>query len=229
MSYIEIWASALRNSFQDILIGVANFIPNFLAAVVIFLVLWLVAVILGRLVAQIVRVIKLDVALRGAGFDKVVERSGFNLDSGAFLGGLVKWFIIVAALVASLNIIGLKVVSDYLGTIVLSYLPNVIIAALILLVSVVIAEAIQKLVVSSAKAANISSATVLGAIAKWAIWIFAFMFALDQLQILSNFIQPLFLGIIAAISLALGLSFGLGGKEAAARYIEKVRNETSSR
>ncbi len=227
MSNLYTWGDVLRASFQDIWLGVANFIPGFLAAVVLFLVGWLIAVILGRLVAQIIKAIKLDTALQGAGFDKVVERGGFTLNSGAFIGGLVKWFFIVVVLVASLDILGLKVVTGYLSTVVLNYLPNVIIAALILLVSVVIAQAVQKLVSSSARAAGISSAHVLGEIAKWAIWIFAFMAALSQLEILNSFIQPLFIGIIAAISLALGLSFGLGGKEAAARYIEKVKSEVT--
>ena len=209
--------------------GVASFIPSFLAAVVLFLVGWLIAALLGRLVAQIIKTIKLDIALRGAGFDKVVERAGFQLNSGEFIGALVKWFFIVVTLVASLGILGLTAVTNYLSTVVLTYLPNVIIAALIVLVSVVIAEAIQKVVVSSAKAASVSSANVLGLISKWAIWIFAFMAALTQLQILNNFIQPLFIGIIAALSLALGLSFGLGGQHAAARYIEKMKDEVSSK
>ncbi len=226
MSNVQIWFGAIQSSFQGMLSGVITFIPKFLFAVVLFLVGWWVAIILGRLVAQIVKTIKLDVALRSAGFDKVVERSGFVLNSGGFLGALVKWFFIVVALVASLDIIGLSEVSRYLSQVVLGYLPNVIIAALILLVSVVIAQAVRKLVSSSAKAAGITSAHVLGEISKWAIWIFAFMAALAQLQILDGFIQPLFIGVIAAISLALGLSFGLGGRDAAARYIEKVRSET---
>lgn len=223
MSNLYTWGDVLRTSFQDIWMGVANFIPSFLAAVVLFLVGWLIAVILGRLVAQIIKTIKLDVALQSAGFDKVVERAGFTLDSGVFIGALVKWFFIVVTLVASLDIIGLTAVTGYLSEVVLGYLPKVIVAAIILLVSVVIASATQKLVVSSAKAANLTSAHVLGEITKWAIWIFAFMFALSQLQILNSFIQPLFIGIIAALSLGLGLSFGLGGRDAAARYIEKVR------
>lgn len=227
MSNLYTWGDVLTASFQNIWLGVANFIPNFLAAIVLFLVGWLIAVILGRLVSQIIKTVKLDVALRGAGFDKVVERAGFTLNSGNFLGALVKWFFIVVSLVAALDIIGLQDVTGYLSEVVLGYLPRVIVAALILLVSVVIAQAIQKLVVSSAKAAEISSAHVLGEIAKWAIWIFAFMFALSQLQILNNFIQPLFIGIIAAISLALGLSFGLGGRDAAAKYIEQVKDRVS--
>jgi len=227
MSNLYTWGDVIRASFQEIWLGVANFIPSLIAAIVLFLVGWLIAVLLGKLVAQIIKVIKLDVALRAAGFDKVVERGGFTLSSGGFIGALVKWFFIVVSLVAALDILGLKTVTGYLSTVVLSYLPNVIVAALILLVSVVIAEAIKKLVVSSAKAANISSSMVLGEIAKWAIWIFAFMAALSQLEILNAFIQPLFIGIIAAISLALGLSFGLGGRDAAARYIEKVKDEVS--
>jgi len=229
MSNIQIWSGAVQASFQEVLTGVITFIPKFLFAVVLFLVLWWIAVILGRLVSQVIKTVKLDVALRAAGFDKVVDRGGFTLNSGAFIGGLVKWFVIVVAFVAALQILGLPQVSEYLSNVVLDYLPNVIVAALILLVSVVIASAIQKVIVSSAKAAGISSAHTLGEIAKWAIWIFAFMTALAQLGILNGFIQPLFIGIIAAISLALGLSFGLGGKEAAARYIEKVKSEVNPR
>jgi hypothetical protein len=221
------WGDVLRASFTDMWVGVLNFVPSFLAAVVLFLVGWLIAVLLGKVVAQVIKAIKLDVALRAAGFDKVVERAGFTLSSGGFLGALVKWFFIVVTLVASLDILGLKTVTGYLSTVVLTYLPNVIVAALILLLSVVIAEAIKKLVVSSAKAGGISSANVLGEISKWAIWIFAFMAALSQLEILNSFIQPLFIGVIAAISLALGLSFGLGGRDAAAKFIEKTREEIS--
>jgi len=227
MQNIYSWGDVIRASFQDIWLGVASFVPSFLAAVVLFLVGWLIAVILGRLVARIVKTIKLDVALQGAGFDQVTERAGFPLDSGAFLGGLVKWFFIVVSLVASLEILGLTTVTEYLGKVVLNYLPNVIIASLILLVSIVIAQAVEKVVVSSAKAAEISSANMLGVISKWAIWIFAFIAALTQLQILNNFIYPLFIGMIAAISLALGLSFGIGGQHAAAKYIEKVKDEVS--
>lgn len=227
MSNLYTWGDVLRASFYDIWLGVASFIPNFVAAIVIFLVGWVIAIILGRLVSQIIKTVKLDTALRSAGFDKVVDRAGFSLNSGGFLGALVKWFFIVVSLVASLQIVGLTEVTKYLSEVVLGYLPRVIVAALILLVSVVIAQAVEKLIVSSAKAASVSSANLLGAIGKWAVWIFAALFALSNLQILNEFIQPLFIGIIAAISLALGLSFGLGGRDAAARYIEKVKDEIS--
>jgi hypothetical protein len=208
MSNIYTWGDVLQASFYDIWIGVA--------------------IILGRLVSQIIKTVKLDTALRGAGFDKVVDRAGFTLNSGGFLGALVKWFFIVVALVASLQIIGLTEVTSYLSEVVLGYLPRVIVAAFILLVSVVIAQATERIIVSSAKAANVSSANILGVVGKWAVWIFAALFALSQLQILDQFINSLFIGLIGAISLALGLSFGLGGRDAAARYIEKMKSEIHS-
>jgi hypothetical protein len=224
MSNIYTWGDVLRASFQDIWIGVVNFVPSFLAAVVLLLVGWLIAILLGKLVAQVIKTIKLDTALRGAGFDKVVEKGGFELNSGAFIGALVKWFFIVVALVASLDILNLNAVTSFLKDDVLGYLPKVIIATLILLVSIVIAQAIQKLVVSSAKAANIHVAETLGVVAKWAILAFAVLQALSNLidiQIILSFLGTILMGVVAALALA----FGLGGKEAAARFIEKMQNK----
>lgn len=222
MTFIYDLSYALKASFFDVGVGLISFIPKLIGAVVIFLVGWLIAVVLGKLVAQIIKAIKLDVALRSAGFDKVVERGGFTLSSGGFIGALVKWFFIVVVLVASLDVLGLSAVTEFLRTDVLGYLPKVIIATLILLVSIVIAQAVQKLVVSSAKAANIHAAETLGSIAKWAILVFAILQALGSLidlQIVLSFLGTILTGVVAALALA----FGLGGKEAAARYIEKMR------
>ncbi len=132
MTFIYDLSYALKASFFDVGVGLISFIPKLIGAVVIFLVGWLIAVVLGKLVAQIIKAIKLDVALRSAGFDKVVERGGFNLSSGGFIGALVKWFVIVVVLVASLDVLGLNAVTEFLRTDVLSYLPKVIIATLIL-------------------------------------------------------------------------------------------------
>jgi hypothetical protein len=92
-------------------------------------------------------------------------------------------------------------------------------------VAVVVANAMQKLVIASARAGHLSHAVLLGRITKWAIWIFAILAALVQLGIAVGFIQTLFTGVVVALSLAFGLAFGLGGQEAAARYVEKMRQE----
>ena len=95
---------------------------------------------------------------------------------------------------------------------------------LILLVAAVIAEAAQRVVTGGARAAGIRAANLLGAVARWAIWVFAILVALERLGV-SPLIQTLFTGIVVALALAFGLAFGLGGQQAAARYIERIQNE----
>lgn len=224
---IETWADVLTRSFQDLWIGIVAFIPNIIVALIIFVLGWLIGAALARIIAQVVKSMKVDNALKSTGLNDVLERAGFTLDSGAFLGALVKWFFIVVFLVASLDVLGLDQVNFFLQTVVLGYLPQVIVAVLILLVAAVIADIAAKGVVGAAKAAHVKSAGFAGSVAKWAIWIFAILAALDHLQVASAFVQTLFTGVIVAVSLAFGLAFGLGGQEAAARFIEKTKSDMS--
>ena len=223
------WSDVLTGSLQGIWMGIANFLPTLLVAIIIVIIGWIVGMVFYKLVSQLVNLAKVDTALRAAGVEKVVERAGFRLNSGAFLGALVKWFFYVVFLVAALDVLQLTAVTAFLKDVVLGYLPQVIVAALIILVAAVVAEAAQKLVAGTAKAANVKSANFAGNVAKWAIWIFAILAGIMQLGIAVAFINTLFTGIIIAISLALGLAFGLGGQDAAAKYIERVRGDISSR
>ncbi len=224
---INDYSEVLTASFQDLWAGVIGFLPELVIALVIFIIGWLVGSLFGRAVAQIVRSLKVDNALRSAGFEGAVQRAGYKLDVGRFIGGIIKWFIVVVFLVAALDVLGLSQVNVFLQSVVLSFLPQVFVAVLILLVSAVLAEAVQHAVVGAAKAAHMSSANFLGAVSKWAIWIFAVLAALFQLGVASAFVQTLFTGIVLALSLGVGLSFGLGGQDAAARYIERMRREGS--
>lgn len=222
---IETWTEKLTSSFQDMGTGLIEFVPSLVVAIIIFIVGWVVGSILGRIVSQFAKSLKVDNALRTAGLDEILGRAGFELNAGKFLGGLVKWFIITVFLVASLEVLGLNQVNVFLQEVVLLYLPQVIVAVLILLVAAVIAEVMQNIVIGAAKAVNMSSANFLGSVAKWSIWVFALLAALNQLGVATAFVQTLFTGIVVAVSLALGLSFGLGGQEAAGRYLNKIQDE----
>lgn len=221
---VQTWVDVLQASFYGLLEGVVGFIPNLVFAVVIFIVGWFIGSILDRIVTQAIKAIRVDHALKTAGVEEVVNRAGFSLDSGAFLGALVKWFVIVVFLLASLQVLGLTQVTLFLQNVVLLYLPRVIVAVLFIIVAAVIAEAAQSVVTGAARAAGVTSAGFAGAVARWAIWIFAILAALDQLGV-TPFVQTIFTGVVVALSLAFGLSFGLGGQEAAARFLDKVREQ----
>ena len=219
------WADLLNQSFSNLFIGLVAFLPNLILAVVIFIVGWLVGAGLGRVVEQIVNSLRIDQALKPTGIDRVLSRAGVKLSSGKFLAFFVKWFFIIAFLLASLELLHLTVVASFLQTIVLQYLPQVIIAVLILLVAAVVAEAAERVVTSSAKAGSLRSAGFIGKIAKYAIWVFALLAALTQLGVATEILQALFQGIVIALALGLGLSFGLGGQASAARFLDRLQAE----
>lgn len=218
-------AGAVQGSFYDLWFTVAQYIPAILAAVVVFLIGWIVGVILYRVVVEVVRVLRIDDALRAAGMNDAAKHVGFNLDVGKFLGRLVEWFVILVFLIAALDILGLTRVTIMLQTVVLLYLPQVIVAALIIILGAIVAEVVRGLIAHSGRATGAHGANLAGTVAKYAIWAWAVMAALQQLGIAAEMIQTLFTGIVIALALGLGLAFGLGGKDAAARTIERVRSE----
>src|SRR3989344_3862229 len=136
------WADVLNQSFQGLLSGLIGFIPNLVIAIIIFIIGWLIG--LERIVKQVIDALRIDTALKAAGVERIVERAGYRLSSGLFIGILVKWFVIVVFLVAALDVLRLGAVNAFLGDVVLGYLPQVIVAVLILLVAAVVADAAQR-------------------------------------------------------------------------------------
>ena len=212
-------------SFQNLWEGVIGFAPKLIVAIIIFIIGLLVASIIGKFVSKIISSLKVDKVFQSVGVDEMLHKGGFTLNSGHFIGGLVKWFLVIVFLVASVDILGLNEVNNFLNDVVLGYLPNVIVAALILVVAAFIAHAMQRVVVGSAKAAGAPSTHFLGGLTKWSIWAFAILAALYQLGIAGAFAQTLFTGFVAMVAIAGGLAFGLGGRDAAARYVEKLRKD----
>lgn len=222
---VQTWVDVLQQSFSNLLANTINFIPSLVFAIVIFVVGWFIGAFLGRVVAQAIAAIKVDHALRSAGVGEIVSRAGYTLNSGAFLGELVKWFVIIVFLMWALQVLMLTPVTLFLQQVVIGFLPQVIVAVLIVLIGAVIAELVQNVVTGAARAAGIRSAGFAGALARWSIWIFAIAIALSQLGIGAQYFQTLFMGIVVALAIAFGLAFGLGGQEAATRFIEKTRED----
>lgn len=225
----SIWGEVLQNSFRSLWAGIIMFIPNLIVALVILGIGWAIAALLGQAIEKFIKVIKFDEALKKAGFEEMVKKAGMNLNSGKFIGHLVKYFIIVVFLIACFDVLGLSQVTAFLQQVVVGYLPQLIVAVLFLLVGAVVGDVMSRIVVASSKTAGITSANFLGLVTRWAIWIFAVLVALSQMGVAGAFIQTLFTGFVMAVSLALGLAFGLGGQNAAAKTMERVQHELTHR
>jgi small-conductance mechanosensitive channel len=216
---------ALTDAFSSLLVGVVGFIPKLIVAIIVVILGWVLGAALSKIINQIFKTLRIDSALEAAGAKQLVHKAGFNLNSGLFVGELVKYFVVIVSLMATLSILGLSDVNMFLQGIVLGYLPQVIVAVLILVIAIVLSEVMRKVVVAAAKAAGVHKAGLLGSITKWSIWIFAILAALFQLNIAATFIQTLFTGVVVAFSVALGLAFGLGAKDTAKEIVEDIRAE----
>src|SRR3989338_6879230 len=220
---LQTWGVVVIVSLQQVWASVAGFLPLFIGAVIVFIIGWFVAVTLGKVVEQVIKALRIDHFLAKLEVEKAVERAGWRLNSGAFIGGLVKWFLIVAFLLASVNILGLTQVSDFLRDVLL-YIPNVVIAALILIIAAVVSDTVERLIRGSAGAMG-HRGSMAAVMARWAIWVFAIVAVLLQLGIAAMLVQTVITGLIAALALGSGLAFGLGGKDAATDIIRKIREE----
>ncbi|MBU1292179.1 hypothetical protein KKH07_01690 [Patescibacteria group bacterium] len=221
---IQTWTEVVTASLQGLWIGFIEFLPSLLGAIIIFIIGWIIATLLGKLAAQVIRTLRIDQILEKMSFKRSLERANLKLDSGKFIGEIVRWFFIIVFLMAATDILGLPEVTIFLRRVLL-YIPQIMVAVLILLIAVLVANFLQRLVKASVEAAGLKSANFLGAITKWAILIFALLSALLQLGIVPALIETLFTGFIAALAIGLGLSFGLGGKDIAAETLSKLKNE----
>lgn len=214
----------IQNSLVTVWMDVLGFLPQLFAAVVIILLGCVIAVILGKAASYVIRSVQLDRALDQLGLGRVISRAGFRMNSAFFFYELVKWFVIVVFLMAATNILGLSQVTDFLSK-VLYYIPNVFVAVFILAIGVLVARFIEGVVSGSARAAELSSAHFLGTLAKWAVVIFSFVVALDQLGVASEIIRITITGVVAGLAIAIGLAFGLGGKNHAEEVIGTFRRK----
>ena len=226
--FVQTWADVIAYSLQNLWGGFVIFLPNFLGALIVLIIGLVIAAGLGKLVEKLVDALKFDRLLAQLGLNKILERADVSLHSGYFVGALVRWFFVIVTLLAVSDILRLVAFSDFL-TQVLLYVPNIVIAVLIMLAGVVMAAFASKLVRASVLASRLHSAHFLGALTKWSILIFAFLAALSQLGVAGALVNTLIMGFVAMLAIAGGLAFGLGGKDVAAAWLGKIKDEISNR
>jgi len=215
------WGDVFNTSFQGLWFGFVQFVPSLVVAVVFFIVGWVLGSLIAKAIEQVFSSLKIDSLLKSIGAENFFRKAGINLNSGHFIGQIVRWFIIIVFLLPSLNLVGLTEVSSFLSISVLGYLPQVIIAAFVLIIAAIVSEALSKAVLATTRAMNLKAANMLSKVAKYAVWVFAIIIALGKLG-LGDYMSILFSGIVAMLALAGALAFGLGAKEHAARFISKL-------
>lgn len=215
---------ALQGAWEEILL----FLPNLLAALIIFILGWFIAIWIGKLIAQILNKLKFDSIFEKTGWKEALSNADVKVEPSGFIGAICKWILVIVFLMIVTDIMGWVAFAGLLAKII-AWMPNLLVAIIILVVAIIIADIIEKLVKVSTKKMGVSSVNFLGSMVKWAIYIFALLAVLLQLGITPEIVKVLVMGLVGTLTLAFGLSFGLGGKEAAGRIIEEARRKMSDK
>ncbi|MGE5298277.1 MAG: mechanosensitive ion channel family protein [Acidobacteriaceae bacterium] len=221
------YSTTIANSLQDLFNRIAEFLPNFIVAVIVLVVGWIIAVALAKLVKAGLMSAKVDEVGDKLGLQQVSARTGMKMTISGLIAWIIKWFLIVALFLAAADILGLTQISAFLNQVLL-YIPNVVAAAAILLIGALLGRFLSRLVRHSVAAAALHSADMLGTVTYWAVMVFAILAAMDQLGVAQAFIQTLFTGIIIMIAIAGGLAFGLGGREHASKVLDRIEKDIKS-
>lgn len=188
--------------------------------VLILIIGWFVASLIEKGIAALLHAVSFNRLAERAGFAGFVKKMGVNTDSSGFLGAVAKWFVRLIVLVVAFDALGLPAVSDVLRQLLL-WLPNLVVALVVLVIGGLVANAASSLVRGATAEAGFDNPERLAKIASVAVWAFAIVIAVNQIGIAATLVNTLFMGFIGALALALGLAFGLGGRETAAEMVKK--------
>ena len=196
------------------------FLPQLLLAIAIIIAGWLLAKTARFALVKALRAINFNVLTERAGLDEFLKQGGIRSDTTDIFGVLVYWLIVLAALVVAFNTMGMNYVTDLLRQVV-SFVPRLMIALVILAFGSYFARFIAGAVMAYCRNIGIQDGDILGRLAQYAILAFVVLIALEQMQIGGDIVRHAFLIVLAGLVLALALAFGIGGQAWAAEILER--------
>ena len=222
---IGTWAGITVGALQSLWQGFLNFIPSLFGAIIIFVIGWFISIGVGKLVAGILKKLKFNQIFERGGWKGAFEKAKIDVDASGFVGAIVKWVLVIVFLLAAVEILGFNQFAYFL-TSVIAYLPNVIVAALIFVVTVIVVDIVEKIVRATVEGIKVGYGRMVSVIVKWSIWIFAILAILTQLRVeVADWIVSLITIAFAGIVVMAAIAFGLGGKDLAAELLRDLKKK----
>jgi len=214
------WGTAIMSSIAAALALLLSGIPKIIAFLIILIIGWLIAGAIGKAVGALLRAVKFNDLAQRAGLTDFVRNMGVQTDAAGVLASIAKWFVRLIVLITAFDALGLPAVSQVLEQLLL-WLPNLVVALVVLVIGGLVAGAMASLVRGASAEAGLGNPDLLATIARGAVWAFAIVIAVNQIGVAATLVNTLFMAVVGAIALALGLAFGLGGRETAARIVSQ--------
>ncbi len=213
------FTESVMNSFTDAFSMILGAIPRILGFIVVVAIGWFVSSLLARGVLSLLRAIRFDELMQRSGLGDFMNKMGTGTDSAGIVAGIVKWIVRVVVLLVAFDVLGLPAVSDVMRQLLL-WLPNLVVAIFVLFIGGIASRALGNIVRGATAEAGFVNPETLSNVVRTTVWAFAIVVAINQLGIATNLINTLFTGFVGALALAMGLAFGLGGRDLASRTLE---------
>ena len=222
------WNVLVNDPLREMLTRVMAYLPVLLGALVIFVIGWVVAKAIKRIVEWLLKTLHFETLAEKAGVSEAMRKGDLKMTVSQIVSGLVYWLIMIMVLVMVVNALGMPKASDILERL-FAYIPRVIAALFVLVVAMFLATFVSGIVRTAAANAKLPHPELLAGISRWAIIVFAVTISLAQLGIAPMFVTTTFNILLGGIVLALALAFGLGGKDAAARYLNELKQKRTEK
>lgn len=212
------WQAALGAVAGTALAQTIGFLPNLVGAIIV-LVLGVVFGNWGRAaIVKSLQLLRFENMIKDSKFKKFLKKADITQKVEDILGAIVKWIIVLIFFIAAVNILGLTTVSNLLGG-VLAYVPSVLSAVIVLAIGVLLAGVVERVVKGGLATVDLKTSRLMGKIASYMVITIAALAALSELKIAESFINTIFIGFIAMLSLGFGLAIGLGAKDLVAKLL----------
>ena len=219
-SNVTDWGQTVMASVAGALGMFLGAIPRIIGFLAILVIGWLIAGALAGITARLLRAVRFNDLAQRSGLSEFVQSMGVRTDASGVIAQTVRWFVRLIVLVVAFDALGLPAVSQVLQQLLL-WLPNLVVAMVVLVIGGVAANAARGVVRGATAEAGLGSPDLLATIARVAVLAFGIVVAVNQIGIAKELVNTLFMATVGALALALGLAFGLGGRDTAA---EIVRN-----
>ena len=219
------WGTTTRDVVQDVWNRIVDFSPNLIGALVILFVGIIVALILNYVVTQILRAAQVQKWLgEQTRLADVLKKARMRSDLAEITGGFVKWVVILAFLVPAAAVLRVEGVQDFFEG-VLGYVPRVLAVGFLIVFGSQVVEMLARLVRASVDSMGLTVAKVVEMVVRWTFYTSIGITALFALGVSQQFTVIMFIGIVSALAIALGLSLGLGGQTHMNDLIRKIRED----
>jgi hypothetical protein len=156
-----------------------------------------------------------------SGFPDLLKRAGIQKPPSLVIGQFVKGYIFTLFVLKASEVLMITPIAEFLQD-VIEYIPMVVVALIIVLFGIRVAETTAAIIESGFRIVESRSGKILAIVAKGVIITFTILAALVQLKIATNLVYILFIGFVAMIALAGGLAFGLGGRRVVEEFLEDI-------